>query len=277
MNFNEIKSMFNLKSFKGKDSSISSSHIDQLKQFGFEKFGDFNDEDVFIVGYPKSGNTLLQHIIAHLVFGLNKDCSKALINSCVTEFYNNPWFFRLDKKHFFKSHELPKIEYKKVIYIVRDGRDAVRSFYYMQKNMGRKLSLEKLYMSGGNTFVGNWSDHVMRWIENPYQANMLIIKYEDLLVDKKREILRILDFLNLQRSEEAIKTTIEATSFENMKKMENSFSWQRSKSFKTWKQDANFVREGKAKGFEEDEEINNEWLKYFEKESQLALKQFNYI
>ncbi|MEZ4874062.1 MAG: sulfotransferase domain-containing protein [Flavobacteriaceae bacterium] len=251
--------------------------IQKLAQFGFQKMGDFRAEDVFILGYPKSGNTLLQHVVAHLVFGLRKDASKSLINSCVTEFYNNPWFFRHNPQHFFKSHELPHPNFKKVIYIVRDGREAVRSYYYMLKNMNQKVSLENLYTSGGETFVGTWANHLETWLENPYNAQILWVRYEDLIQDKKQTLKAICQFLALERTEDELESVMEATSLANMKAMEQDFSWQRSKSHKTWKEDAQFVREGNTKGFESDTQMNQAWVSAFEGKSKAMLQKFMYL
>ena len=36
-------------------------------------------------------------------------------------------------------------QYKKVIYIMRDGREALLSYYHMARNMGTPVSLEDLY------------------------------------------------------------------------------------------------------------------------------------
>lgn len=265
--------MFGIK----KQPNPSEADLQKLSQFGFQKMGEFTPEDVFIVGYPKSGNTLLQHMVAHLVFGLQKDASKSLINSCVTEYYNNPWFFRHNPRHFFKSHELPKKEFQKVIYIVRDGREAVRSYYYMLQNLNQKVSLENLYTSGGNSFVGTWADHVAAWLHNPFEASILWITYEDIMNDKKAVLKTISQFLSLERTESELQLVIEATSLENMKRMEKDYSWQRSKSFKTWKEDAQFVREGKTQGFIKDVQIKQEWITAFENKSETILKKFKYL
>ncbi|MBL86697.1 MAG: hypothetical protein CMO82_08585 [Winogradskyella sp.] len=253
------------------------SDLEKLAQYGFENFGTFNDEDVFIIGYPKSGNTLLQHIVAHLVYGLRNDAPKSLINSCVTEFYNNPVFFRHDKRHFFKSHELPKKEFKKVIYIIRDGRESIRSYYYMRKNLNEKASLDEMYLSGGDSFVGTWNNHLAMWHKNPYNASILYLKYEDLIKDKTTEILKICNFLNLERSKEDIVKVFDATSFENMKKMENSYSWQVVRSYRTWKKEGSFVREGKTSGFKKDKAVNDSSLKQFVELSKQMLTHYGYL
>ena len=92
--------------------------------------------DVFIVGYPKSGNTLMQHIIAHLYYGLNKNSGRSMISLIVPDVYRNSHYFRLNEVCFFKSHDLPNPRYRKVIYIMRDGRQALLSYYHMQKKHG---------------------------------------------------------------------------------------------------------------------------------------------
>lgn len=251
--------------------------LSKLEQFGFQKFGAFNEEDIFIVGYPKSGNTLLQHLVAHLVFGLKADTSKSLINSCVTEHYNNPWFFRHDKRHFFKSHELPKPAYKNVIYITRDGREAIRSYYYMLNNLNKEVSLETLYDNGGDSFVGTWNNHLKQWTENPHGANILFVRYEDLLANKKMEIERICDFLSIERTTLEIEEVMDRTSLENMKEMEKGYSWQRSKSHKTWKESGSFVREGSAQGFKKDEMVTEASVNLFVNLSEEMLKEYQYI
>ncbi|MEM7186041.1 MAG: sulfotransferase domain-containing protein [Bacteroidota bacterium] len=249
----------------GKKKKISnpSPDVSKLEKFGFESFGNFTEEDVFIMGYPKSGNTLLQHVIAHLVYGLRADIPKSIVNNCVTEYYNNPMYFRYDPRHFFKGHELPNERFKNVIYIVRDGRAAVRSLYYFRRNLNDQVSLQTLYENGGECFVGTWNNHVEQWTENKYGSNILMIRYEDLLSRKKEQLERICEFLSLERTSEELDQVVEATSFENMKRMEQGYSWQKAKSFKTWKASGSFVREGNKDGFKSDENVDDASLEKF--------------
>ena len=83
---------------------------------------DTQDQDVFVVGFPKSGNTLMQHVMAHLIYGLNQNGSRSLISLLTPDIYTNSHYFRFSDVCYFKSHDLPKPEYKRVIYIMRDGR-----------------------------------------------------------------------------------------------------------------------------------------------------------
>ena len=93
------------------------------------------------------------------------------------------------------------------IYIVRDPRDVVISFA-----KHHSLSIEKakytMFRSDAytapereknpalalRTLTGSWSDHYNSWTKN--NKNLLFIKYENLLKNKKFEISRIIKFVN---------------------------------------------------------------------------------
>lgn len=258
------------------EDSISPTEISILKRHGFQSINNLNDNDVFLIGYPKSGNTLLQHIIAHLVYGLRSDSSIGLINASVTEYYSNPYFFRLDKRHFFKCHELPSSKFRNVIYIVRDGRDAVLSHYFMLLNKSKEVDLEEMYKLGGDSFVGSWNNHVVQWKENSFKSRILYLSYEDLLSKQKKRktILDIASFLQIERSSEEIEQVVNSTSLENMKKLEKSFAWKHKKHIQGWKRDTNFIRKGKKGSFKN---IDKNLIKSFEKISHQGLKTYGYI
>lgn len=248
---------------------------DKLKRLGFEKMGSFNSEDVFIVGYPKSGTTLLQFTIAHLVYGFPPGTPVSLINSVVTEYYKNPYFFRVGQRHFFKSHQLPQDYQKKVIYIVRDGRDAVLSYYHMLSNMNEKVDLRNLLKSGGDSFVGTWRDHVSLWTTNDKKLDVLIIKFEDLIgVDTKKSVLiKIGNFLELEDPD--YENVEKATSVESMKIVENDFSWKQYKSANSWKDGKSFVRKGQSKSYLK-ENVPSENIQEFERVSKDMLEKYGY-
>lgn len=273
----KIKNYLRTKVLTNEDLNLS-KNIKLLEVVGFQKMKKFEEADVFITGYPKSGNTLLQFTIAFLVYGLRKDAPYSLLNTCVTDVYANPYFTRLNIPHCFKSHELPNEQYKKVIYVVRDGRDAVRSYYYMRKNMGEEnVCINEMYENGGDCFVGTWKDHVKRWIDNPFNADILFIKYEDFITQKEQEIKRLCQFLNIERSNTEIQQVIEASSFENMKLLEQGYSWKHAKNSQNWKKEGSFVREGKSNNFTKTENVSAEALKKFVTSSSEMLKYFKYI
>ena len=120
-----------------------------------------------------------------------------------------------------------------VIYIVRDPRDVVCS-----ASTHFDLSVEEtknvLFDRYGQTlarienpnemttFLGSWSDNLNYWLN--FNRNILLIKYEDLVLKKKDIILKILDYLNLffpiNISQQKLDNCLRTTSFKNVVSLE---------------------------------------------------------
>ena len=95
---------------------------------GFDPIGQFQDDDVFIAGFPKSGNTWLQLIIATMIYGLDPARSpEKLTQELVPDVHYKEFFKRFRSPTVFKTHDLPRPEHRRVINIVRDGRDVLCS------------------------------------------------------------------------------------------------------------------------------------------------------
>jgi len=125
-----------------------------------------------------------------------------------------------------------------VIYIVRDPRNVITSLKYhfsienydIAKKMlfsndqaiGTKLndnSSERNFL----TLIGSWGAHYNSWKNT--KKNFLLIRYEDLLVNPKNEIEKILlylkNFFKINIDQKKINNVLNTTSFDNLKKMEN--------------------------------------------------------
>ena len=121
------------------------------------------------------------------------------------------------------------------IYIVRDPRDVITSFAqhhalsieeakYTMFNSNADIfpEREKNLDLALRTLLGSWSDHYNSWTKN--NKNLLFIKYENLIKNKKFELLRIIKFINnfikIPISETKINNCINSTTFESMKQNE---------------------------------------------------------
>lgn len=213
-------------------------------KMGERLISDTDEKDIFIVGFPKSGNTWMQHIIAHLIYGLNGNQSRTLIDIIVPDIYYNRTYFRIKDVCFFKSHELPTPKYKNVIYIVRDGRDALVSYYNMHKNMGEEVSIEDFFLGKVN-MITSWENHTKSWVDNPYNSRILYVRYEDLISNPFYEYKKISNFINALDSDENIINAIRETSFNSMKQLEkNDLPWKEQKKKVNFKENTSFIRKG---------------------------------
>lgn len=230
-------------------------------------------QDIFIAGYPKSGNTWMQHMMASLIYGIEPQyLPDKLAQELVPEIKRNETYYkRFLSFTCFKIHNLPKPEYRRVIHLVRDGRDAMASYFAMQKGLGKDISLKDMIVDGKGIVPSKWHEHSKQWIENPYDAEIIQVKYEDLLQEPKREIEKICAFIGLVRSDELIDKCVKGNSFESMQEREEKYGI----GNKNWNKKERFVRKGKIGTYKEEipENLNN----YFTDESRKELQYFGYI
>src|SRR5215208_2620625 len=86
--------------------------------------------DIFIVGYPKSGNTWFQNLVCSVNFGVHPEFTpNTLIQDLVPDVHAKPYYKRYEGPTFFKTHHLPREEYRRGIYLLRDGRDVMVSYF----------------------------------------------------------------------------------------------------------------------------------------------------
>ena len=195
----------------------------------------------------------------------------------------------LDKKiKFFKTHHLNcKIDQysftndsntKAKIYIVRDPRNLVNSIsnhYSKSHDEAVKFLTTPRFIGGSQkgggidkndlvTLIGTWREHYKFWTQN--KNNLLIIKYEDLIKDTEKELVKIIKFLNnyltFDLSKNKINNILETTSFTNLKKMEKSGLFTENAFNKKKAKKVNFFHLGEK----------NKWENILKKEHQIKIQ-----
>ncbi|MGP1371582.1 MAG: sulfotransferase domain-containing protein [Almyronema sp.] len=193
------------------------------------------DDDIFITSYPKSGNTWLRFLIGYLLYE-DQLTGFDNIEVKIPDIYVNREYelLRLPRPRVLKSHEYFDHRYKNVIYIVRDPRDVVISYFNFHKKtyfIPQDYPLEKYvdkFIAGTLDQYGSWEENVNSWIRvKNRNKRFLLIQYEHLLINPRLEIEKIADFFKLKVSEKTIKKSVEFSSAKNMKKLElmQSNSW----------------------------------------------------
>lgn len=192
------------------------------------------EKEFFLISFPKSGNTWVRFLLANLLKEQNEVITLKNIGNYVPDIYvaaqrenvlnKNSLFNSLTFK-FLKTHDPYYKIYKdkKVVYLVRDGRDTLNSyFYYLQARTPEKISLKNLILGEKGGEYGIWSRHVLGWLKGDCKRK-LIVKYEDILNDARNEVKKILNFLLLEIDEKKIESAIVDSSFERLKDLEDKY------------------------------------------------------
>src|SRR5437868_10954354 len=90
-------------------------------------------DDVFIVSFPRSGNTWTRFLVGNLI-SQNEPISFVNVESRIPDIYlhSQESLCRMSRPRVLKSHEPFDPRYKKVIYVVRDPRDVAVSRYHFR-------------------------------------------------------------------------------------------------------------------------------------------------
>jgi hypothetical protein len=195
--------------------------------------------DTFLVGHPKSGNTWITYMLAALV---EKQFGKRATLANLQEFV--PAFHASDLK--IESHsqlpnprmfrnEGPKFPdlYPRTIYIVRDPRAVLLSYYHHCLHDTRdedwKLDafidemLEFGCIKRLEPYIIRWDKQVSAWLHRANSQPVKIVKYEDMKKDRRKVLEEVVQFLGIPCSGQDIAQAVERSSFENMRKEEETY------------------------------------------------------
>ncbi len=213
-------------------------------------------DDVFLVSFPKSGNTWTRFLLANLRFP-DQPATWANIDRLIPDPTGTPKkiFDRMTRPRIIKSHECFDPRYPRVIYIVRDPRDVVVSQYHYHRKIRRiedDSPIEKFvarFMAGETCPHGSWGQNIATWLcTSEGDPSFLLLRYEDLVADTARELVKVVDFLQLSAGPAEIAQAVERSSADNMRKLEQA---QRDKNglMKGSRTDMSFVRAAGSGGW----------------------------
>jgi Sulfotransferase domain len=213
-------------------------------------------DDVFIVSFPKSGNTWTRFLVANLI-SPNEPADFSNINRLIPdpEAMSRNEMNRAKRPRFIKSHQYFDPRYPKVIYIVRDPRDVALSQYHFHRK--RRLiedgyPIERFvtrFIAGETSVYGSWGENAASWLSTRYgKPGFLLIRYEDMLEDAERELQKIASFLGKETTAQYLSQVVARSSADRMRELEKSQAHLWSSTRET-RQDVAFVREARAGGW----------------------------
>ena len=214
-------------------------------------------DDIFLVSYPKSGNTWTRFLIANLVYPeKNPDFSN--INQLLPdpEAMSKRALERARRPRILKSHQYFDPRYQKVIYIVRDPRDVVLSEYYFDikrraiaEDYPKQQFVSRFVRGELNHPYGTWLENAATWFyARRGDPRFLLVKYEALQSQAMEEMARIASFLGLSATPQRLALAIAQSSADRMRELEKKHGHLWSSTRDT-RQDKPFVRSAKAGGW----------------------------
>ena len=238
---------------------------------------------IYLASYPKSGNTWLRFILGHYLSEDKVDFSNC--HKIIPDFDANPQDIALVKNNpvFAKSHSSYQPDFKKAIYIYRDGRDVSVSYFYHLK--GKKTFAQNVlfpeffwdYFMTGKVFCGDWGKHVESWLDQAGN-DILFTSYEKLKNDTFGQMKRLLQFSGVIIDPNRLKQAIDNSSVTEMsnaeKKHKEKYGTYSLEQKTTFAEDFNFVRKGVVGDWRS--YYDEKMLKAFEEKYGSLMRRLNY-
>ncbi|KAG8123911.1 hypothetical protein E2320_020046, partial [Naja naja] len=208
-------------------NQTSAENIDSIESF------EIQDDDIFLITYPKSGTVWTQNILSLIFYEGHRDGTEN-----ITLIDRIPWLeynvFQVD----LTSRPSPRVicshlpyylvpkglqnKRAKIIYVFRNPKDVLASMYHFHK-ISVTLETPKDFDTFLEKFlagkVGNslWLDHIEGWCTHKDDFNILFLSYEEMKKDLRSSVLKICNFLGKELSEKEVDDVVDKATFDNMK------------------------------------------------------------
>jgi estrone sulfotransferase len=190
--------------------------VRSLYRVWWERTYGVSRRDVFLVSYPRSGNTWVRFMLLQARPDFREEDFQRIEEIIPDMHGRRPWYL-YKRTNVIKSHLTYWQPFRRVIYLVRDGRSATYSNWRYQ-------SAEGSFSGNFGDFVrhrhwpSSWSNHVASWINAP-ETN-IIVRYEDLLSNSAHELLRIAALLNWPLSLDRARLIAQNSTKQRMRELE---------------------------------------------------------
>jgi hypothetical protein len=184
-------------------------------------------DDVFVTSYPKSGNTWVRLLLTEVLADADEQGSGwERHHRVVPDLYRNrEWADATSRPRYMKTHEAWFDLYPQCLYIVRDGRDTMVSYYHYLQGFRDNIDSFSRFLRNQAKWPTDWHVHVERAIAAAAERpdDFLIVRFEDLKTDDVAELRRMVSFCNIDADEHDIIRAAEQCRFDRLKNKEKQY------------------------------------------------------
>ncbi len=214
----------------------------ERKLRGVEQYDKLRRADVVVVSFGKSGRTWLRVMVSHLFRVMHGLPDNAILG--FDNFHNlnravPKVFFTHDNyiKDFTGDFDTKQPFYdKKVVLLARDPRDVAVSQFFQWKfrikpskvainnypPRGSDISLFDFVTGDNGGSMRAVCDYLNLWAAEAGKVeDFFLLRYEELRSEPHRKLREMLDFMQVDASDDHVDAAVEYSSYENMKKMES--------------------------------------------------------
>jgi sulfotransferase family protein len=184
--------------------------------------------DVFLVSYPRSGNTWLRFLVAN---ALRPDARATFptFGEVVPDIYDEPdsALLRWPPPRVLKSHEPFDGRYRRVLYLVRHPADVAVSYHHYLIKMrvfppGHEIaSFVDGFLGGKLDDFGTWGDHVRGWLDaRDGLERFVLLRYEDLRAAPGEALRAMLDLIGADVDDETIAAAVQRSGADELRRIE---------------------------------------------------------
>ncbi|PPS40648.1 sulfotransferase domain-containing protein [Chroococcidiopsis sp. TS-821] len=190
-------------------------------------FPRISSDETYLMSFPRSGNTWMRHLITCLIH--DREDYGDFVKITVPDIHR----YREDgekkpttKPLIVKSH-VPFVDIPaKVIYLVRDGREAMLSYFYLKVKEGEISPdaspvdfyfKEDIWPCPWHVHIAGWLDGLARWSPERYK----IIRYEDLVKSPAEHLFAVAEFIGIPVTQQSVQRAIELNKKTRLKHIES--------------------------------------------------------
>lgn len=239
------------------------------------------NDDLYLIAFPKSGLTWLSFLMSSIHLKMsNKEAKVTFFNihNYIPDIHDSNFLNEvpLDFPGFrvIKSHAEYNPFYTRIVYLIRDPRDVMVSYYFYLQSQGRYDKTISEFVRDRRFGINKWIQHLDSWLNKPTSSlRAYFIRYEDLKTKPSETLDSFYEMMGYKVPEKILHEAIGECSFDKMKENEELFRKINPVYDKSFR--GSFVRKGKRNNYLN--MLNESDIDYISQLTEKYLKLFNYM